>query len=92
MHGDGHRAESTEAPSSDERSRVAQRAPTDDAGDKDDFFAWPDDDGPDVLPASAFQVISEDELPPGAWPHPSTWAVPGTDWDELHEPSEAEGV
>jgi hypothetical protein len=91
VHGDGHRTEPTEAPASDEASRVTSNAPTDDTSDEDGFFTWPDD-GPDALPASAFQVVSEDELPPDAWPHPSTWAIPGTDWNELHEPSEAEEV
>ena len=96
VHGDGHCAESTDASSPDDTAPVVQRDPVSDASDEEDIFTWPDDDGPgdgpDVLPASVFQVVSEDELPPGAWPHPSTWTIPGTDWDELHEPSETHEV
>lgn len=47
---------------------------------------WPDDEVAPALPASAFQVIGQDEFPADAWPHPSTWAIPGTSWEELNEP------
>jgi len=47
---------------------------------------WPDDEDAPAMPASAFQVIGQDEFPVDAWPHPSTWAIPGTSWEELNEP------
>lgn len=51
---------------------------------------WPEEEDAATLPASAFQLIGQDEFPADAWPHPSTWAIPGTSWEELNEPKAEE--
>jgi hypothetical protein len=64
----------------------------DPANDPAGLLEWPDDgDETEVLPITAFHVVGPADGPEGEenqheWPHPSTWEIPGTRWEDLNDP------
>ena len=48
-------------------------------------IAWPEDDELAAMPVEAFQIIAPEDVDGPLWPHPSTWVVPGSDWEDLED-------
>lgn len=65
------------------RDRQQSVPPAIDRGTAPLNIAWPDDDEFVAMPVEAFQIIAPEDVDGPLWPHPSTWVVPGSDWEDL---------
>jgi len=65
------------------RDRQQSVPPAIDRGTAPLNIAWPEDDEFAAMPVEAFQIIAPEDVDGPLWPHPSTWVVPGSDWEDL---------
>jgi len=67
------------------RDRQQSVPPAIDRGTAPLNIAWPEDDEFAAMPVEAFQIIAPEDVDGPLWPHPSTWVVPGSDWEDLED-------